>query len=1077
MRVLLKTITTIGFLVPIAASALGIGEIRLHSGLNQPLDAEIPLIVSGTDTVGEVKANLAPSEAFNIAGIERDYHLTRLKFKPVQTPDGSYIIRVTSQEVMHEPFLTFLMEVRSPQGRALKEFTVLLDPPPELQDDTYAETSPTVVHRQRYHEPNDEKEYSDEYSDDRTSSRRAIRARTATTGPESLSIPPPSDSQIMDRTYGPVHRGETLWNIAQGLARDLGVSPDRIVTGLFHANPAAFHGSANSLQAGATLRIPNSDYLTHIPSRQTSDKDQAALEGSPHRVIKFLPLSDNSAHRESPTSGGSPTGITEKSEVASAILEGVRRENEEFRVRLLQLEQKLEAMQRMLTAKDEQITSLKTRPTSESSSKSALVPEGESPTPVTSPPLVANKSQPSVTPEAPPTKTESSTVPTTSVVPPEDISTKEPPKPETSAPSAETGVKTSPSKPADTKKSPPSSTKARPPRATTPTQEPESSINPIYLGAGVFGTLGIAGLAWWLIQRRRNMLIAQTESILLAVERESLQSSLTAAARATDSGLEPIVSTRSSFLSEFTPSDFDALGSETDDVDPISEADVYLAYGRYKQAEELIRHAITQYPDRDECKLKLLEIYQATENRAAFESYAQELKAAKKDTQSDFWAKVSEIGRELAPGNPLFQTAGGAGSRSGKSKSFGGSASTNGSMGVLDLSDDLIDDLKNFEIGITEPTATKKIQTEDKSDSLFSFDFDLGMDTEEEDIPVLPTPASPDTASRLVPLQESPTSKPSSVNIAKAEKPKEPPPTVPEENASLDFDVGLLQLDKKKDISDTAKQSAVLEEEPELDNLIAFDFTERKTASKPLGKSTPSEKTATETTATFDDLLKNLGPTKEPEKSKKPKLDIDLELFEIGSDLPGQSKALPDTPTPYEETNEIDLSSLIKEEKTLTQPKAKVGDGYGLLSLDEVEELPSARTDHSYAFLDPETEDAFLESETEENKPSVFVEESSSEKNPFLTLDFDLDASPSSIQEEIIEVPLIPIEEEIVESDSSENGDFDQYETKLDLARAYADMEDEESARDILQEVLSGGNSRQRKDATVLLRQLGHTTA
>jgi len=103
----------------------------------------------------------------------------------------------------------------------------------------------------------------------------------------------------------------------------------------------------------------------------------------------------------------------------------------------------------------------------------------------------------------------------------------------------------------------------------------------------------------------------------------------------------------SSFLSEFTPSDFDILETDNDAVDPIAEADVYLAYGRYQQAEELIKQALAERPDDPALRLKLLEIYYANEDGAAYREYARELQAAGADGDAEFWNKVVEMGREL----------------------------------------------------------------------------------------------------------------------------------------------------------------------------------------------------------------------------------------------------------------------------------------------------------------------------------------------------------------------------------------------------------------------------------------------
>jgi pilus assembly protein FimV len=110
----------------------------------------------------------------------------------------------------------------------------------------------------------------------------------------------------------------------------------------------------------------------------------------------------------------------------------------------------------------------------------------------------------------------------------------------------------------------------------------------------------------------------------------------------------------SSFLSEITFADFDTFDTEQSEIDPVSEADVYLAYGRYQQAEELMRDTLKDQPDRDECKLKLLEIFYSRENKQAFETYASELAEAGKKDDVEFWTKVTEMGREICPDSILF---------------------------------------------------------------------------------------------------------------------------------------------------------------------------------------------------------------------------------------------------------------------------------------------------------------------------------------------------------------------------------------------------------------------------------------
>ena len=123
-----KTLALIGLLTPLGASALGLGEIRAQSSLNQVLRAEIPLVLSGNDRLENIRIRLASPEAFAQAGVERQHGLTQLRFKPLARPDGRHVIQVSSRDAITDPFLDFLVEVESPQGTVLREFTLLLDP-------------------------------------------------------------------------------------------------------------------------------------------------------------------------------------------------------------------------------------------------------------------------------------------------------------------------------------------------------------------------------------------------------------------------------------------------------------------------------------------------------------------------------------------------------------------------------------------------------------------------------------------------------------------------------------------------------------------------------------------------------------------------------------------------------------------------------------------------------------------------------------------------------------------------------------------------------------------------------------
>jgi pilus assembly protein FimV len=115
-----------------------------------------------------------------------------------------------------------------------------------------------------------------------------------------------------------------------------------------------------------------------------------------------------------------------------------------------------------------------------------------------------------------------------------------------------------------------------------------------------------------------------------------------------------------SFMSDFSPSDIDALQDETGEVDPLSEADVYIAYGRYQQAEELIKQAIDKTPEREELKHKLAEIYFSAKKSKEFNALANELhEGGLEDRDPETWSKIATMGKELDPSVALFAGAAG----------------------------------------------------------------------------------------------------------------------------------------------------------------------------------------------------------------------------------------------------------------------------------------------------------------------------------------------------------------------------------------------------------------------------------
>ncbi|MDP3839779.1 MAG: FimV/HubP family polar landmark protein, partial [Methylococcales bacterium] len=174
---------------------------------------------------------------------------------------------------------------------------------------------------------------------------------------------------------------------------------------------------------------------------------------------------------------------------------------------------------------------------------------------------------------------------------------------------------------------------------------------PLIVGGGGAALVSVLGFIWWRKRKKAMEMPIYPSSILVKNESQGFSSTMD-----NDGGLSDGWNT---FNPDNTQNEGESvfgndwininIDEDQNDIDPISEADVYLAYGRYQQAEELMRDAIKEQPNRDECKLKLLEIFYASENRDAFEVYVGELVSEGKKGDTDFWEKVVEMGSEICP--------------------------------------------------------------------------------------------------------------------------------------------------------------------------------------------------------------------------------------------------------------------------------------------------------------------------------------------------------------------------------------------------------------------------------------------
>ncbi|HHJ14214.1 MAG TPA: hypothetical protein ENJ79_07535 [Gammaproteobacteria bacterium] len=669
--------------------ALGLGEIELKSSLNQPLNAEVALLSATDAELQELKVEMASPEAFARAGIERPLFLSRLRFSVTRNTAGKPVVLITSREVVREPFLDFLMEISWSKGRLLREYTVLVDPPVTMPAAAPAVAAPARVAPAVQSPPG------------------AATVRNTARNPRPYA-PATGYAPAGPGEYGPTRRNDTLWRIAEQVRPDGGVSVEQTMLGLLRANPEAFVGNnINNLKEGYVLRVPSREDLVSISKAEARRESRAqyaawlaARRGSrgatPVEAVAQGAAAEAVAGDAGPSlqlvapEGGGAASATGSGEagadietlqreliMANEALEAQRRQSEEMSSRLSMLEEQIRNMQRLIQLKDDALAQLQAQAGAdtdiveqamEAASEGAdeVVPVEEA-VPASAETSVEDAGAASANPSA--AGTESATEGEAPVG--EDVTAGLDPLADTEADvmataepaqqmadtgtEPEAGASLVPEAPAG---STPEAAPAVPP-AVPETATPAGFVDrllarPLWLGAGagVLALLALLGL-----RRRRSVETEFQESILQAAGSESTEAGDSEIVSAAGS-VSQDKSGESSLLSEFAVSDMGSVRSDGE-ADPLAEADVYLAYGRYQQAEDLVAEALEKDPHNEELNLKMLEIFTAANNQPAFDTHAELILARLGGTEDPLWEKVAEMGRELCPDNPLYRPGAG----------------------------------------------------------------------------------------------------------------------------------------------------------------------------------------------------------------------------------------------------------------------------------------------------------------------------------------------------------------------------------------------------------------------------------
>jgi pilus assembly protein FimV len=652
------------------AHALGLGELTLKSTLNQPLVAEIELLDVKDLTAAEVVPSLASAEDFAKAGVDRQAFLNDLTFTPVLNASGKSVLRVTSSKPLSEPMVKFLVQVMWPNGRLLRDYSVLLDP---------SKFSPQT-------------------------------ADAAAQPAPSQTITAPTTGATHSTQYTTTPR-DTLWEIA-AKART-GGSVQQTMLAIQALNPDAFiGGNINRLKTGQVLRLPDSVQSTALPQSKAIAEVAAQNEawrqgrryvakpgtgqqqldatnrgrgntGAAQNAQDNLSLvSAESAKSRGKGPAGDAKALSNKLAVTQESLDTTRRDNEELKSRMSDLQSQLDKLQKLIELKNNQLAKLQAEGAGAAPAANAAAPA-----------VPAITAELAATPPA--TPAEAAPTPESAIAPPAETPVVEPvvaPKP-----------------PVDDEKT-----------------FNELLTNPILLGL-VGGGVVVLLLLLLLLARRRKaqqeaekhlrMARALSEEQEFSAEQDLPESSfegletpaasvkLNTPAPAPAPVVAPVVAPI--VMAEPIAAPLVAPAAERSD-DVLDKAQSHINAGRLNQAAALLEEGVSLEPQRSDLRLKLMEVYGQQGDRDAFVGQERQLVA-----NGDNFAKVEEL-KSRFPAMAVVAATGLA------------AAAVAAELDAQYVKDLLLD----------EPEAPAPAPVEDDLDSA----FDLSLDDLDNITPVEPAP-------------------------------------------------------------------------------------------------------------------------------------------------------------------------------------------------------------------------------------------------------------------------------------------------------------------------------------------------
>jgi pilus assembly protein FimV len=687
-----------------AAHALSLGRLTVQSGLGEPLRAEIDIPGITAEEAASLKAGPALPDAFVAAGLDYNPAISSLQASLQRRADGRAYLRLTSSRTVNEPFIDLILEATWSQGRIVRDYTLLLDPPalrkaPSAPTLAQSNTPPVVTSLPAKTAP------ANATSDAPKTLAPATAAKPTTPRP-AAAAPQATDStnEVI------VKRGDTAGKIANNL-RPAGVSLDQMLVALQRANPDAFiNDNLNRIKAGAVLSVPSSEAAQSVSAAEASK-------------LVFAQSKDFNEFRRNLAASAPDAAVASADRKASGTIEA----KVEDKKPTSPAPDKLTLSKGSVHSKTDDAKLAKEREAQDAAARAAEMAKN-----------ISDLSK--VGAAAAPSAASSAPTPPAVTVPVAAL-----PSPTASEPVAPAMAASEPAAAPVAAAPAPAKPKVAAP-APMPAPEPELidelMADPLVpaAAAGLIALLAGFGI-YRMRQRKKNA--AQVDSAFLESRLQPDSFFGASGGQRVDTNQND-PSSASSIV--YSASQLDAA----DDVDPVAEADVYLAYGRDLQAEEILKEAVRSNPGRLAIHTKLLEIFSKRRDARSFESTAAQAYKLTGPTSPE-WARVCEMGLAIDPANPLYQPGGAPGTGAAPSavadSGFGGSTvpvsahaelDAPAASGVdLDLDLDFsldeapaasaISDVTGSTVPVSDQTVKMAAQPDDNS---LDMDFDLPEPTQ-----------------------------------------------------------------------------------------------------------------------------------------------------------------------------------------------------------------------------------------------------------------------------------------------------------------------------------------------------------